>query len=64
VPALMLHSAAEGTLRRGRYRRGRGHGEEDGAVPNFPVRPDGRGKDGGDGGGDFGEGTADGRRSV
>ena len=59
VPPLMAHSAAEGTLRRGGTGEDAGQGEEDGAVPNFPVRR-------GDGGEetavkDGGEGTA-GRR--
>jgi hypothetical protein len=47
--AIMAHSAAEGTLRRGGTGEDAGQGEEDGAVPNFPVRQDGRGEDGGDG---------------
>jgi hypothetical protein len=56
VPPLMVHSAAEGTLRRGGTGEDAGQGEEDGAVPNFPVRR-------GDGGEetvvkDGGEGTA------
>jgi hypothetical protein len=50
-----LHSAAINAAQRrrgdttaGRYRRGRWSRGEDGAVPNFPVRRDGRGEDGGD----------------
>jgi hypothetical protein len=38
VSPLMAHSAAEGTLRRGGTGEDAGQGEEDGAVPNFPVR--------------------------
>ena len=54
VPPLMAHSAAEGTLRRGGTGEDAGQGEEDGAVPNFPVRR-----------GDGGEATAGkGRRGV
>ena len=34
----MAHSAAEGTLRRGGTGEDAGQGEEDGAVPNFPVQ--------------------------
>jgi hypothetical protein len=49
VPPLMLHSAAEGTPRRGGTGEDAGQGGEDEAVPNFPVRRDGRGEDGGDG---------------
>jgi hypothetical protein len=46
----MAHSAAEGTLRRGGTGEDDGQGEEDEAVPNFPVWQDGRGEeDGGDG---------------
>jgi hypothetical protein len=45
----MLHSAAEGTPRRGGTGEDAGQGGEDEAVPNFPVRRDGRGEDGGDG---------------
>jgi hypothetical protein len=40
--------AAEGTLRRGGTGEDAGQGGEDEAVPNFPVRRDGRGEDRGD----------------
>jgi hypothetical protein len=45
----MAHNAAEGTLRRGGTGEDAGQGEEDGAVPNFPVQQDDRGEDGGNG---------------
>jgi hypothetical protein len=48
VRPLMPHIAAEGTLRRGGTGEDAGQGGEDEAVPNFPVRRDGRGEDGGD----------------
>jgi hypothetical protein len=49
VPPLMPHSAAEGTPRRGGTGEDADQGGGDGAVPNFPVRRDDGGEDGGDG---------------
>jgi hypothetical protein len=45
----MPHSAAEGTPRRGGTGEDADQGGGDGAVPNFPVRRDDGGEDGGDG---------------
>jgi hypothetical protein len=44
-----LHSAADETPRRGGTGEDAGQGGEDGAVPNFPVRREDGGGDGGDG---------------
>jgi hypothetical protein len=55
VPALMPHSGADDTPRRGGAGQGRWSSGEDGAVPNSSVRRgDGRGDgDGGDGGASY-----------
>ena len=50
VPAINAAQRRRGDITAGRYRRGRwSRGGEDGAVPNFPVRREDGGGDGGDG---------------
>ena len=50
VPPINAAQRRRGDTTAGRYRRGRwSRGGEDGAVPNFPVRREDGGEDGGDG---------------
>jgi hypothetical protein len=50
VPPINAAQRRRGDTTAGRYRRGRwSRGGEDGAVPNFPVRQEDGGEDGGDG---------------
>jgi hypothetical protein len=49
VPAINAAQRRRGDTTAGRYRRGRWSRGEDGAVPNFPVRREDGGGEGGDG---------------